>query len=137
MRRYAPQNAEALLNTALGLLADHPAAFADQDAALLRVMLLGQLVDCRIRMGAVVPARDAQQQAVRVARAEGRADLLTAAYTTWTEPTPWRVRRTRPVIPRASRSSRTCWRITTRTTGSGACSSTSSPTHWTTPNPRA
>ncbi|MFI0808739.1 ATP-binding protein, partial [Streptomyces echinatus] len=92
VRRYAPQNAEALLNTALGLLADHPAAFADQDAALLRVMLLGQLVDCRIRMGAVVPARDAQQQAVRVARAEGRADLLTAAYTTWTEPTPWRVR---------------------------------------------
>ncbi|MFE6847220.1 AAA family ATPase [Streptomyces sp. NPDC057686] len=92
VRRYAPQNAEALLNTALGLLADHPAAFADQDAALLRVMLLGQLVDCRIRMGAVEPARDAQQQAVRVARAEGRADLLTAAYTTWTEPTPWRVR---------------------------------------------
>ncbi|MGW2993644.1 AAA family ATPase [Streptomyces sp. NPDC001193] len=92
VRRYAPQNAEALLNTALGLLAEHPAAFADQDAALLRVMLLGQLVDCRIRMGAVVPARDAQQQAVRVARAEGRADLLTAAYTTWTEPTPWRVR---------------------------------------------
>ncbi|WP_166663251.1 hypothetical protein [Streptomyces sp. KS 21] len=92
VRRYAPQNAEALLNTALGLLTDQPAAFADQDPALLRVMLLGQLVDCRIRMGAVVPARDAQQQAVRVARAEGRADLLTAAYTTWTEPTPWRVR---------------------------------------------
>ncbi|MGN5385531.1 BTAD domain-containing putative transcriptional regulator [Streptomyces sp. JL7001] len=92
VRRYAPQNAEALLNSALGLLADHPAAFADQDAALLRVMLLGQLVDCRIRMGAVVPAREAQEQAVRVARAEGRADLLTAAYTTWTEPTPWRVR---------------------------------------------
>ncbi|KPI15509.1 transcriptional regulator, putative ATPase, winged helix family [Actinobacteria bacterium OV450] len=92
VRRYAPQNAEALLNAALGLLTDHPAAFADQDAALLRVMLLGQLVDCRIRMGAVVPAREAQEQAVRVARAEGRADLLTAAYTTWTEPTPWRVR---------------------------------------------
>ncbi|MCU7820338.1 AAA family ATPase [Kitasatospora sp. DSM 101779] len=92
VRRYAPQNAEALLNAALGLLADHPAAFAGQDAALLRVMLLGQLVDCRIRMGAVVPAREAQQQAVAVARAAGRADLLTAAYTTWTEPTPWRVR---------------------------------------------
>ncbi|MFK0258920.1 BTAD domain-containing putative transcriptional regulator [Streptomyces sp. NPDC090445] len=92
VRRYAPQNAEALLNAALGLLAHHPAAFADQDAALLRVTLLGQLVDCRIRMGAVVPAREAQEQAVRVARAEGRADLLTAAYTTWTEPTPWRVR---------------------------------------------
>jgi len=92
VRRYAPQNAETLLKEALGLLADHPAAFADQDAALLRVTLLGRLVDCRIRMGAVVPARDAQQQAVRVARAENRADLLTAAYTTWTEPTPWRVR---------------------------------------------
>ncbi|MFH9795336.1 MULTISPECIES: BTAD domain-containing putative transcriptional regulator [Streptomyces] len=92
VRRYAPQNAEALLNAALGLLTDHPAAFADQDAALLRVMLLGQLVECRIRMGAVVPAREAQDRAVRVARAEGRADLLTAAYTTWTEPTPWRVR---------------------------------------------
>ncbi|MGW3027791.1 BTAD domain-containing putative transcriptional regulator [Streptomyces sp. NPDC001221] len=92
VRRYAPQNAEALLNAALAVLADHPAAFADQDAALLRVMLLGQLVDCRIRMGAVVPAREAQQQAVRVARAQGRPALLTAAYTTWTEPTPWRVR---------------------------------------------
>ncbi|KIF06215.1 hypothetical protein PL81_08750, partial [Streptomyces sp. RSD-27] len=92
VRRYAPQNAEALLDAALALLGDHPAAFADQDAALLRVTLLGQLVDCRIRMGAVVPAREAQERAVRVARAEGRPDLLTAAYTTWTEPTPWRVR---------------------------------------------
>ncbi|MFJ3876902.1 BTAD domain-containing putative transcriptional regulator [Streptomyces sp. NPDC090077] len=92
VRRYAPQNAEHLLGAALGLLADHPAAFAGQDPALLRVLLLGQLVDCRIRMGAVVPAREAQQEAVRVARAAGRADLLTAAYTTWTEPTPWRVR---------------------------------------------
>ncbi|MFJ9460035.1 BTAD domain-containing putative transcriptional regulator [Kitasatospora sp. NPDC101447] len=92
VRRYAPQNAEALLNAALGLLTDHPAAFADQDATLLRVALLGQLVDCRIRMGAVVPAREAQLQAIGVARAEGRNDLLTAAYTAWTEPTPWRVR---------------------------------------------
>ncbi|MFE1788800.1 BTAD domain-containing putative transcriptional regulator [Streptomyces sp. NPDC059525] len=92
VRRYAPQNAETLLGEALRLLADHPAAFAGQDAALLRVLLLGRLVDCRIRMGAVVPAREAQRQAVRVARAEGRPDLLTAAYTTWTEPTPWRVR---------------------------------------------
>ncbi|MEU2451167.1 BTAD domain-containing putative transcriptional regulator [Streptomyces sp. NPDC012765] len=92
VRRYAPQNAETMLGAALGLLDGHPSAFADQDAALLRVLLLGQLVDCRIRMGAVVPAREAQQQAVRVARTEGRADLLTAAYTTWTEPTPWRVR---------------------------------------------
>ncbi|MFJ7154467.1 BTAD domain-containing putative transcriptional regulator [Streptomyces sp. NPDC101118] len=92
VRRYAPQSAEALLDAALGLLSDHPAAFADQDVALLRVMLLGQLVDCRIRMGAVVPAREAQEQAVRVARGEGRADLLVAAWTTWTEPTPWRVR---------------------------------------------
>ncbi|MET8947229.1 BTAD domain-containing putative transcriptional regulator [Streptomyces sp. NPDC004542] len=92
VRRYAPRNAETLLDAALGLLAAHPAAFAGQDVALLRVRLLGQLVDCRIRMGAVVPAREAQQQAVRIARAEGRDDLLTAAYTTWTEPTPWRVR---------------------------------------------
>ncbi|MFH7595597.1 BTAD domain-containing putative transcriptional regulator [Streptomyces racemochromogenes] len=92
VRRYAPQNAETLLGEALRLLTDHPAAFAGQDAPLLRVLLLGRLVDCRIRMGAVVPAREAQREAVRVARAEGRPDLLTAAYTTWTEPTPWRVR---------------------------------------------
>lgn len=92
VRRYAPQNAETLLGEALRLLTDQPTAFAGQDAPLLRVLLLGRLVDCRIRMGAVVPAREAQQQAVRVARAEGRPDLLTAAYTTWTEPTPWRVR---------------------------------------------
>ncbi|MEV7585371.1 BTAD domain-containing putative transcriptional regulator [Streptomyces erythrochromogenes] len=92
VRRYVPQNAETVLTAALGLLDEHPSAFAGQDAALLRVTLLGRLVDCRIRMGAVVPAREAQEQAVRVARAEGRADLLIAAYTTWTEPTPWRVR---------------------------------------------
>lgn len=92
VRRYAPRNAEDLLHAALGLLADHPAAFAEQDPALLQVLLLGQLVDCRIRMGAVVQAREAQQQAVRVARSSGRADLLVAAWTTWTEPTPWRVR---------------------------------------------
>ncbi|MEU4084664.1 BTAD domain-containing putative transcriptional regulator [Streptomyces aureus] len=92
LRRYAPQNAETLLDAALGLVAAHPAAFAHQDVPLLRVQLLGRLVDCRIRMGAVVPAREAQQRAVRIARAHGRDDLLTAAYTTWTEPTPWRVR---------------------------------------------
>ncbi|MGW2914196.1 BTAD domain-containing putative transcriptional regulator [Streptomyces asoensis] len=92
VRRYAPQSAETLIDAALGLLAAHPAAFTGQDAPLLRVQLLGQLVDCRIRTGAVVLARAAQQQAVRIARAEGRDDLLTAAYTTWTEPTPWRVR---------------------------------------------
>ncbi|MFC8349746.1 BTAD domain-containing putative transcriptional regulator [Streptomyces sp. NPDC057280] len=108
VRRYAPQNAEAILSAALDLLTGHPEAFADQDAARLRVSALGQLVDCRIRMGAIVPAREAQQKAVRVARAErqagrptetpetepaaSRTDLLIAAYTTWTEPTPWRVR---------------------------------------------
>ncbi|MFJ3633396.1 BTAD domain-containing putative transcriptional regulator [Streptomyces sp. NPDC090112] len=92
VRRYAPQNAESVINAALGLLDTHPIAFADQDPALLRVLLLGQLVDCRIRMGAVVSAREAQQHAVRAARADGRPELLTAAYTTWTEPTPWRVR---------------------------------------------
>ncbi|MFF7300552.1 AAA family ATPase [Streptomyces sp. NPDC008265] len=92
VRRYAPQNAESVLDAALNLLDTHPTAFADQDPALLRVLLLGQLVDCRIRMGAVVPAREAQQHAVHAARADGRAELLTAAYTTWTEPTPWRVR---------------------------------------------
>ncbi|MFI9834987.1 BTAD domain-containing putative transcriptional regulator [Streptomyces sp. NPDC051913] len=109
VRRYAPQNAEAMLSAALGLLTGHPEAFADQDAARLRVTALGQLVDSRIRMGAIVPAREAQQEAVRVARAErkadgpcepsevepaaaSRTDLLIAAYTTWTEPTPWRVR---------------------------------------------
>ncbi|MEU5278290.1 BTAD domain-containing putative transcriptional regulator [Streptomyces asoensis] len=92
VRCYAPRNAETLVDAALGLLAAHPAAFAGQDAPLLRVQLLGQLVDCRIRTGAVVLAREAQQQAVRIARAERRDDLLTAAYTTWTEPTPWRVR---------------------------------------------
>ncbi|MFE4996887.1 BTAD domain-containing putative transcriptional regulator [Streptomyces mirabilis] len=112
VRRYAPQNAEAMLSAALDLLTGHPGAFADQDAARLRVRALGQLVDCRIRMGAIVPAREAQQEAVRMARAERRADgpsetheaveaepaaalrtdLLIAAYTTWTEPTPWRVR---------------------------------------------
>ncbi|MEU6375372.1 BTAD domain-containing putative transcriptional regulator [Streptomyces sp. NPDC046909] len=111
VRRYAPQNAEAMLSAALDLLTGHPEAFAEQDAARLRVTALGQLVDCRIRMGAIVPAREAQQEAVRVARAERpadgpseaseaveagpatlRTDLLIAAYTTWTEPTPWRVR---------------------------------------------
>ncbi|MFJ8109567.1 ATP-binding protein [Streptomyces sp. NPDC096132] len=91
-RRYAPLVAEALLNEALECLERHPTAFATTDAPALEVALLGRLVHIRVRLGAIVGAQQALNRAVELARLHGRDDLMIAAYSSWTEPTPWYTR---------------------------------------------
>jgi tetratricopeptide (TPR) repeat protein len=45
-----------------------------------------------VRAGAVTAARATRQRAVELAEGAGRDDLLVAAFTAWTEPTPWQAR---------------------------------------------
>lgn len=72
-----------------------------------RVDLLGRLLRAQIRAGAVAAARDTREQAVEYAESIGRDDLMIAAFTAWTEPTPWQSRRygtvDRPIVGRLSR----------------------------------
>jgi DNA-binding SARP family transcriptional activator len=72
-----------------------------------RVDLLGRLLRAQIRAGAVAAARNTREQAVEYAESIGRDDLMIAAFTAWTEPTPWQARRygtvDRPVVDRLSR----------------------------------
>ncbi|MFJ7076885.1 BTAD domain-containing putative transcriptional regulator [Streptomyces sp. NPDC098781] len=89
VQRYAPHVGEALLNRALECLERHPAAFATTDAPALEVTLLGRLVHIRVRLGAMLGAQQALSRAVELARSHGRDDLMVAAYSSWTEPTPW------------------------------------------------
>ena len=65
-------------------------AGADRDAQ--RVALLRRLLAAQLRAGAVAAARATRQQAIDIAEAAGRTDLLIAAFTGWTEPTPWQAR---------------------------------------------
>jgi DNA-binding SARP family transcriptional activator len=89
-RRYAHDTAVELLEQALGCLERVPGDAGDRDAE--RVELLGRLLRAQIRAGAVVAARTSRQRAIDVATAAGREDLLIAAFTAWTEPTPWHIR---------------------------------------------
>ncbi|MFI7499933.1 BTAD domain-containing putative transcriptional regulator [Streptomyces sp. NPDC049687] len=89
VQRYAPHVGEVLLNGALECLERHPAAFATTDAPALEVALLGRLVHIRVRLGAMLGAQQALGRAVELARSHGRDDLMVAAYSSWTEPTPW------------------------------------------------
>jgi DNA-binding SARP family transcriptional activator len=72
-----------------------------------RVDLLGRLLRAQIRAGAVAAARDTREQAVEYAESIGRDDLMIAAFTAWTEPTPWQARTygtvDRPIVGRLSR----------------------------------
>lgn len=72
-----------------------------------RVGLLGRLMRAQIRAGAVAAARDTREQAVEYAESIGRDDLMIAAFTAWTEPTPWQARTygtvDRPIVGRLSR----------------------------------
>jgi predicted ATPase len=54
-----------------------------------RAGLFGRLLRAQIRAGAVAAARDTRRQAVELAESLGRDDLMIAAFTAWTEPTPW------------------------------------------------
>ncbi len=85
-RRYAHDSAVGLLHRALESLAMLP---ADEDR---RSDLLGRLLRAQLRAGALGAARETRQRAVDAARAAGREDLVVAAFTAWSEPTPWQVR---------------------------------------------
>ncbi|RMI33702.1 transcriptional regulator [Nocardia stercoris] len=74
---------------AAGLLTDAVANSSDPDE---RVGLLGRLLRAQVRAGAVAAARATREQAVEYAEALGRDDLMIAAFTAWTEPTPWQAR---------------------------------------------
>ncbi|MEV0404968.1 BTAD domain-containing putative transcriptional regulator [Actinoallomurus sp. NPDC050550] len=72
-----------------------------------RVELLGRLLRAQIRAGAVGAARETRREAVEYAESLGRDDLMIAAFTAWTEPTPWQARTygtvDRPIVDRLSR----------------------------------
>ena len=91
-------------DVAAALLTDAVANSSEPDE---RVGLLGRLLRAQIRAGAVAAARDTREQAVEYAESIGRDDLMIAAFTAWTEPTPWRARTygtvDRPVVDRLSR----------------------------------
>ncbi|HEY2673966.1 MAG TPA: BTAD domain-containing putative transcriptional regulator [Rugosimonospora sp.] len=96
-RRYAHDTAAHLLTGALESIERIPAtgdgaqpAPDDRDAE--RVGLLGRLLRAQIRAGAVAAARTTRRRAIDVAETADRDDLLVAAFTGWTEPTPWQSR---------------------------------------------
>lgn len=57
-----------------------------------RVALLGRLLRAQIRAGRIADARTTRQRAVEAAESAGRDDLVTAAFTASSEPTPWQTR---------------------------------------------
>ncbi|MEU8421207.1 BTAD domain-containing putative transcriptional regulator [Micromonospora sp. NPDC048835] len=83
-RRYAYDAAVELLGNAVEAAAT---VAGDRDA--LRVDLLGRLLRAQARAGAVAAARQTRARAIDVAAASGRDELLVAAFTAWTVPTPW------------------------------------------------
>ncbi|MDP9861813.1 MULTISPECIES: BTAD domain-containing putative transcriptional regulator [Streptosporangium] len=91
-------------DVAVSLLTDAVANSSDPDE---RVALLGRLLRAQIRAGAFAAARDTREQAVQHAESIGRDDLMIAAFTAWTEPTPWQARTygtvDRPIVDRLSR----------------------------------
>ncbi|MFF7457098.1 BTAD domain-containing putative transcriptional regulator [Kitasatospora sp. NPDC008115] len=97
--RYAHDVAAALLADAV--------ANSRECAPDERVGLFGRLLRAQIRAGAVAAARRTREQAVEYAESIGRDDLMVAAFTAWTEPTPWRARTygtvDRPVVDRLGR----------------------------------
>ncbi|MEU8287838.1 BTAD domain-containing putative transcriptional regulator [Micromonospora sp. NPDC048905] len=83
-RRYAYDAAVEVLGNAVDAAGS---VTGDRDA--LRVDLLGRLLRAQARAGAVAAARQTRARAVDVAVASGRDELLIAAFTAWTVPTPW------------------------------------------------
>ncbi|MEV4125779.1 BTAD domain-containing putative transcriptional regulator [Nocardia sp. NPDC049707] len=91
-------------DVAAALLTDAVTNSSDPDE---RVDLLGRLLRAQVRAGAFAAARDTREQAAEYAESIGRDDLMIAAFTAWTEPTPWQARRygtvDRPIVDRLSR----------------------------------
>ncbi|MFD7784915.1 BTAD domain-containing putative transcriptional regulator [Streptomyces nojiriensis] len=89
--RFAHDVAATLLAEAVECFERVPAASGgDRDAE--RAELLGRLVRAQVRAGAVMAARTTRRTAIDRAVGAGRDDLLIAAFTAWTEPTPWQTR---------------------------------------------
>lgn len=84
--RYAYDRSVAQLEQ--GLAAVDRVADADDR----RADLFGRLMRAQIRAGNVPAARETRRRALDAARAAGRDDLVVAAFTAWTEPTPWQAR---------------------------------------------
>ncbi|WP_101897171.1 ATP-binding protein [Embleya scabrispora] len=90
-RRFAHDTAVDLLARALECLDRVPATIpGDRDAE--RADLYGRLLRARVRAGDVSGARRTRQLAFAAAEAAGRDDLVVAAFTAWTVPTPWQRR---------------------------------------------
>ncbi|WP_281902527.1 BTAD domain-containing putative transcriptional regulator [Nocardia cyriacigeorgica] len=91
-------------DVAAALLTDAVAHCTDPDE---RITLLGKLLRAQVRAGAVAAARATREQAVAFAESLGRDDLMIAAFTAWTEPTPWLARTygtvDRPIVERLRR----------------------------------
>ena len=94
--RYAHDRAVTLLEQALAAVDRLP----NGDDA--RADVFGRLMRAQVRSGNVPAARETRGRALDAARAAGRDDLVVAAFTAWTEPTPWLVRQygvvDRPVV---------------------------------------
>ncbi|WP_202421569.1 BTAD domain-containing putative transcriptional regulator [Gordonia sp. SID5947] len=76
-------------DVAVALLTDAVTNSRDPDE---RMDLLGRLLRAQVRSGSFAAARDTRERAVEVADSIGREDLMIAAFTAWTEPTPWQAR---------------------------------------------
>ncbi|MEU4835530.1 BTAD domain-containing putative transcriptional regulator [Streptosporangium sp. NPDC023615] len=102
--RYAHDVAVALLTDAVASFDRIPPDDRDPGE---RVDLLGRLLRAQVRAGAVAAARETRRRAVEFAESVHRDDLMIAAFTAWTEPTPWQPRPygvvDRPVVVRLSR----------------------------------
>src|SRR6185436_12278243 len=85
-RRYAYDTAADLYEQPLACLDRVPG-----DLAARRVDLLGRVMRARINTGEVPVARVVRERAVAVAESAGRDDLLLAAFTAWTVPSPWEI----------------------------------------------
>ncbi|MEV7214710.1 BTAD domain-containing putative transcriptional regulator [Kitasatospora cineracea] len=87
-RRYAHPSAVSLLRQAVDNL-ERAAEQPGEDRPARRIGLLGALLRAQVRAGQVTAAIATKERALRTARDSGREDLLIAAWTAWTEPTPW------------------------------------------------
>jgi DNA-binding SARP family transcriptional activator len=88
-RGYAYDTACALLDSALANIERLPDGDRRADE---RAAVYGRLLRAQLRAGAVGAARATRQRAIEDAEAAGREDLVVAAFTAWTEPTPWQTR---------------------------------------------
>ncbi|MFE1322328.1 ATP-binding protein [Kitasatospora phosalacinea] len=87
-RRYAHASAVNLLRQAVDNL-ERAAERPGEDRTARRIDLLGALLRAQVRAGQVTAATRTKARALQLARESGREELLVAAWTAWTEPTPW------------------------------------------------